>query len=266
MIETMRDLAPVPAPAWREIDEEAKRTLQLMLAGRRLVDVGGPEGWERSALSSGRVERLSESPEKGVDASLRVAKPLVEFRATFELARAELDAIARGAPDADLGPVTDAARAAALAEDRAIFRGYGPAGIQGICEAAAGATVKITEDYEAYPRVVAEATEALRSAGVGGPYAIALGPRCFTGLSQTTRSGFPVMDHVRRMLDGPIVRAPAVDGAVVLSLRGGDFEMVLGEDFTVGYVEHTASAVRLFLEESFTFRVLSPEAAVPLSY
>jgi uncharacterized linocin/CFP29 family protein len=74
------------------------------------------------------------------------------------------------------------------------------------------------------------------------------------------------MEHVRRLLDGPIVWAPAVDGAVVLSLRGGDFELTVGQDFSIGYLEHTASAVRLYLQESFTFRVLSAEAAVPLAY
>jgi uncharacterized linocin/CFP29 family protein len=114
--------------------------------------------------------------------------------------------------------------------------------------------------------VVAEATHKLRSAGIGGPYAIALGPRCFTGLSKTLVGGFPVMEHVRRLLDGPIIPAPAVDGAVVLSLRRGDFELTVGQDFSIGYLEHSASTVRLYLQESFTFRVLSPEAALPLAY
>jgi uncharacterized linocin/CFP29 family protein len=267
MSETLRNLAPVSAAAWQQIDAEATRTLKAMLAGRRLVDVTGPRGWETSALGAGRVEALAEPPDKGVEASLRITTPLVEFRAPFELVRSELEAIARGAPDADLGAVGEVARAAALAEDRAIFRGYAPAGIRGICEVAAGSALKIGEDYERYPKLVADAMEALRSAGIDGPYGIALGPRCFTGLSQTaTRGGFPVIEHVRGVLDGPIVRAPAVNGAVVLSLRGGDFELILGQDFTIGYLEHSATSVRLYLEESFTFRVLCPQAAVPLVY
>jgi uncharacterized linocin/CFP29 family protein len=74
------------------------------------------------------------------------------------------------------------------------------------------------------------------------------------------------MEYIRRLLDGPIVSAPGLDGAVVLSQRGGDFELVVGQDFTVGYLDHTASKVRLYVQESLTFRVLSPEAAVPLVY
>jgi uncharacterized linocin/CFP29 family protein len=55
-------------------------------------------------------------------------------------------------------------------------------------------------------------------------------------------------------------------GAAVLSQRGGDFELIVGQDFSIGYLEHSATMVRLYLQETFTFRVLSPEAAIPLVY
>jgi uncharacterized linocin/CFP29 family protein len=266
MNDLLRELAPIPAEAWAEIEAEAKRTLKPRLAARQLVDFNGPLGWQACAVGLGHTERLKVAPEKGVEARLRKAQPLVELRIPFELVREELEALARGAKDADLGPVHDAARAAALAEDRAVFHGYREAGIGGIVEAAAQSKCAITEDYTAYLGVVAEAMHKLRSAGIGGPYAIALGPRCFTGLSKTLVGGFPVIEHVRRLLDGPIVSAPAVDGAVVLSMRGGDFELTVGQDFSIGYLDHTATTVRLYLQESFTFRVLAAEAAVPLAY
>jgi uncharacterized linocin/CFP29 family protein len=68
------------------------------------------------------------------------------------------------------------------------------------------------------------------------------------------------------MLDGPVVWAPAVDGAIVVSQRGGDFELVVGQDISIGYTDHDAESVSLYLEESLTFRVDSPEAAVRLAY
>jgi uncharacterized linocin/CFP29 family protein len=74
------------------------------------------------------------------------------------------------------------------------------------------------------------------------------------------------MELVRRLLDGPIVWAPAVDGAVVLSVQGGDFELTVGQDLSIGYASHTETAVRLYLTETMTFRVLRPEAAVALVY
>jgi uncharacterized linocin/CFP29 family protein len=262
----LRELAPVTAEAWALIEEEAKRTLKLKLAARKLVDFSGPLGWAASAVGDGRVRRLNEAPAPGVEANLREVQPLVELRVPFELAREELEAIGRGTKTPVLDPVREAASAAAMAEDRAVFRGFGAAGIRGIAEESAEARLLLSDDFQAYPGVVAEAINKLHLAGVEGPYGIALGPRCYTGLVKTTQGGFPVMEHVRRLLDGPLVWAPAVDGAVVLSLRGGDFELTVGQDFSIGYLEHTENAVRLYLQESFTFRVLAPEAAVPLAY
>jgi uncharacterized linocin/CFP29 family protein len=197
---------------------------------------------------------------------IRHVQPLIEIRVPFELERAELDAIGRGARDADLNPLRNAARAAAITEDRAVFQGYVAGGIEGMFDACAQRGLVIPDTFEQYPDVVAEATHRLRSEGVGGPYGIALGPRCYTGLTRSTTRGYPVIEHVRKLVDGPIVWAPAADGAVVLSLRGGDFELTVGQDFSLGYLDHTTTSVLLYLQESFTFRVLAPEAAVPLTY
>jgi uncharacterized linocin/CFP29 family protein len=266
MNDLLRELAPISEAAWGEIEAEAKRTLKAMLAARKLVDFKGPLGWEAGAISLGRAQALKSSPQSGVQARLRRMQPLVELRVPFELSREELEAIGRGAQDIDLDAVREAARAAALAEDRAVFHGYAEAGIGGIVDASAASRCAITEDYTKYLASVAEALHKLRAAGIGGPYAIALGPRCFTGLGKTMLGGFPALEQLRRLLDGPIVSAPAVDGAVLLSQRGGDFELTVGQDFSLGYLDHSATSVRLYLQESMTFRVLSPEAAVPLAY
>lgn len=266
MNDLRRELAPISGQAWELIQSEAKRTLKATLAARKLVDFRGPLGWESSAVGLGRTERLKTAPQNGVEACLRRVQPLVELRIPFELSREELEAVARGAKAPNLDPVREAARTMALAEDRSVFHGYPEAGIRGIAEASATNRCTVTEDYAAYPGAVAEAIHKLRGAGVEGPYAIALGPRCFTGLTKTMAGGFPVIEHVRRLLDGPILWAPAVDGAIVLSLRGGDFELTVGQDFSIGYLDHTAATVRLYLQESFTFCVLSPEAAAPLAY
>ena len=114
---------------------------------------------------------------------------------------------------------------------------------------------------------MAKAVAALRAADIAGPYAIALGARCFTGVTETTEhGGYPVFEHLRQILGGPVVWAPAVNGAVVVSLRGGDFELTLGQDFSIGYLSHDGTSVQLYLEESFTLVNHSPEAAVALVY
>jgi uncharacterized linocin/CFP29 family protein len=241
--------------------------LKLKLAGRKLVDFDGPHGPTAAAVNTGRREPLGAGPAADVEASRRVALPLIELRSYFELSREELDAVERGAEDPDLQPLIDAATRIAFAEDTVIFHGYPAGGIKGIDQVSTSAhpAMPIPDDYQEYPRSIAEATRLLRLAGVDGPYAIALGPRYYTGLTQAVGDGgYPVLNVVRKLVDGPLVWAPAVNGAIVLSLRGGDFELTVGRDLSIAYQSHTDKAVRLYLLETVGFRVLTPEAAVTL--
>jgi uncharacterized linocin/CFP29 family protein len=262
-----RELAPISSAAWNVIDAEARRVFKLKLAGRKLVDFHGPLGPEVGAVSTGRLEPLKPEPITHVAAARRTVMPLIELRTRFELSRTEIDAIERGADDFDLSSLIDAATRIAFAEDAAIFHGYAAAAIRGIADASTHPRLPIAENYQAYPHTIAEAVRVLRLAGVDGPYAIALGPRCFTGLTQATgEGGYPVLNVVRKLVDGPIVWAPAIDGAVVLSTRGGDFELSVGCDLSIGYQSHSDASVILYFVESMTFRVLTPEAAVALAY
>lgn len=261
-----RELAPISDTVWKQIQEECNRALKRMLATRKLVDFEGPLGWTASSVDLGRTGTLTRAPRRDVDARIRKVQPLIELRTPFELSREEIEAIDRGAEDADLGPVVNAARSAALAEDTCVFYGYKESEITGISEAVESEPLRLTDDYTQYPDVVAKGLNILRTASVDGPYSIALGPRCYTGLTQTRDAGYPVIEHVRRLIDGPIVWAPAVDGALLLSLRGGDFQLTVGQDLSLGYQEHSTSGVRLYLQESFTFRVNAPEAALALRY
>jgi uncharacterized linocin/CFP29 family protein len=263
----LREKAPIPGGVWNEIDEEARRILKLNLSARRLVDVDGPLGWGCSAVPLGRVEPVEGSPDDEICVVRRRAQELIELWAPFELDRRELEAAERGAADADYSPVARAAERIARAEDRAVFHGFAAGGIQGIAEATPHAELRISDDYTQYPGTVIEAVETLREAGVDGPYGLALGPRCYTGLAKAIEpSGYPVMQRLRKLFDGTILRAPAADGAFVLSQRGGDFELTLGEDLSIGYLSHTDQKVKLYLLETFTFRPIAPEAAVRLAY
>ncbi len=262
-----RELAPVDEAAWADIEFEARRSLRHFLTARKLTGFSGPHGWDHSALGLGRVAPAADGPAEGVESRIRLVQPLAELRTPFTLDRSEVDAVARGAPDADWDPVVDAARRAALAEDRLVFNGFAGAGVRGIVETSPHDPVQINTDYDRYPNYVAKAVETLKRAGVAGPYALALGPRCYTGVIETTEhGGYPVLEHLRLIVEGPVVWAPAVDGAVLISQRGDDFELVVGQDLSIGYLDHDAERVRLYIEESVTFRAASPEAAIALAY
>lgn len=264
MNDLRRELAPVTDEAWRFLEQEVRRSLEVALSARKLVDFSGPHGWPYSAVNLGRVGQSDESFAQGIQSRVRMVQPLVEMRSVFELERDDLDSISRGASDADVQPAIDAALRLARAEDKMAYYGRPEACIRGICEASPHRSLELTPDHAGYPQVIADAMEMLREAGIPGPYALALDSAGYTALSKSTVSGFPVLMHVQRLLDGPVIWAPALSGAVVVSMRRGDFELVVGRDIALGYLDHDAAKVRLYLEESVTFRVLTPEAAVTL--
>ncbi|GAA4064605.1 family 1 encapsulin nanocompartment shell protein [Nonomuraea soli] len=256
-----RELAPVSEEAWEQIEEEVLRTFRRHLAGRRVVDVKGPEGPSLSAVGTGHLTAV-EGPAGGVVARQREVSRLVELRRPFTLARAAVDDVERGSGDSDWQPAKDAAHDLAVAEDRAVLDGYPAAGIAGIIPTATNPPIVLPGDVRAYPDSISQALSSLRMAGVDGPYSVLLGAQAYTGVSETSDHGYPVIDHIRRLIDGDIVWAPALSGAVVLTTRGGDFELHLGQDLSIGYLGHTGSEVTLYLQESFTFLPLTGEAAV----
>lgn len=259
-----RELAPISEGAWAQIEEEAGRTFKRHLAGRRVVDVRGPSGFAFSAVGTGHV-RAIESPGEGLVARQREVLPVVELRRPFTLSREAVDDVERGAGDSDWQPVKDAARAIALAEDRAIFEGYPAAGIRGIRPSSTNPAMTLPADVRAYPNAFAQAITQLRIAGVDGPYSVLLGADAYTRVSETSDHGYPVLDHIRRLVTGDIIWAPAIDGALVLTARGGDFDLHLGQDVSIGYEGHSDASVRLYLQETFTFLALTGEASVALA-
>jgi uncharacterized linocin/CFP29 family protein len=258
-----RELAPISEAAWAQIEEETSRTIKRYLAGRRVADVHGPAGTALAAVGTGH-QRVIEPPGEGVTAQQREAKCLVELRVPFDLDRHMIDDVERGANDSDSQPAKDAARKLAFAEDRAIFEGYADAGIIGVRQGTSNPKNPLPSDVRMYPEAFAQALSKLRLVGVNGPYSILLGADAYTELAETSDYGYPVLEHVKRLAEGKIIWAPAIEGAFVVTTRGGDFDLHLGQDASIGYLSHTDTHVRLYLQETFTFLYLTAESAVAL--
>jgi uncharacterized linocin/CFP29 family protein len=256
-----RELAPISEAAWAQIEEETSRTIKRYLAGRRVADVNGPAGTASSAVSTGH-QRAIEAPGDGVTAQQREAISLVELRVPFEVDRQMVDDVERGANDSDWQPAKDAARKLAFAEDRAIFEGYAAAGIVGVRQGTSNPKNALPADVRKYPEAFAQALSQLRLVGVNGPYSILLSADAYTELAETSDYGYPVLEHVKRLVEGKIIWAPAIDGAFIVTTRGGDLDLHLGQDASIGYLSHTETHVRLYLQETFTFLYLTSESAV----
>jgi len=259
-----RELAPISDAAWASLEDEAKRTFARHVAGRRVVDVAGPDGITLAGVGTGHIAPI-DPPADGITAGLRAYRPVVELRVPFTLSREQIDSVERGALDPDWQPVKDAAKKIAFAEDHAIVEGYAAAQITGIRPASSNPALALPAEVKEYPNAVSKAVSELRLAGVAGPYSLLVSADAYTAVSETSDHGYPIREHVSRMVDGDIVWAPAIDGALLLSCRGGDYELRLGQDLSIGYLSHDADQVQLYFTESFTFSVYTTEASVSIT-
>jgi len=258
-----RELAPITDEAWKQIDDEARRVLKLHLSGRRVVDFSGPHGWRFAGVNTGRVFNVENGPPGEVTHAVRDVRPLIELRTPIVLSTADLDLAARGAQDIALDPVVLAAERIARAEDSAIYHGFAAGRIAGIIDSSPHPAVSVPSILD-WPRAIASARERLRLAGVDGPYAVVLGSAAYDELTTAGEDGYPLRKRIEENFsDGSFVWSPILGrDAVLLSMRGGDYELVVGQDLSIGYLTHDRGSVELYLMESFTFRLLDDRAAV----
>ncbi len=190
---------------------------------------------------------------------------MVELRTEFKVSRIELDDVDRGTSSPDLAELDEAIRQIALGENVIVFHGYEAGRIPRASPRAPRTSPSPSGTSTTRPTRVARGVNALRQAGIGGPYGLAICPDMYTTIVESTEYGGELLlDHLRKILGGPLVWAPGIEGGVVLSLRGGDFKIESGQDLSIGYLDHDADVVRLYLEESLNFRVLEPDAAVAI--
>ncbi|WP_207345366.1 family 1 encapsulin nanocompartment shell protein [Arthrobacter sp. E3] len=262
----LREHAPISDKGWELLDKEARERLMVALGARKLVDFAGPLGWEHSATNLGRIEPIQGPFGSGITAHRRRTLALVEVRSDFSVDRSELSANDAGAADVDLHSLDDAAVRMASTENIAVLHGWPQASFAGVTDASTNPHIPRVKDFNDYPKRAAKAVAMLLRNGIAGPFGMAMGPGHYTAVMEfTERGGYLLSEHLRNILGGPLVWAPGVSGAIVISLRGGDFLFESGQDLSVGYNYHDADSVHLYLEQSFSFRVATPEAAVWLT-
>jgi uncharacterized linocin/CFP29 family protein len=257
-------MAPIVDGAWKEIELQSSRILKGNLSGRKLVDFSGAHGWPFASVNLGRLDVGSEVKVDGVDWGQRKVLPLVEIRVPFALGIWELDDVARGAKNPDLEPLKTAARKAAIFEETAIYHGFGAAGIQGLLQVSCHPPVALSPDRSRLTESIELALLTIQESEIGGPFALVLGTDPYKWLMAGEPKDYPLRTRIEALITGGIHWSPVLEGGAVLSRRGGDFQMTVGQDLAIGYKMHDAREVELYFTESFTFRVLEPAAAIEL--
>lgn len=260
-----RNIAPITKEAWAEIDDMARSILKDHLTARSIVDFAGPHGVNYSGVNLGMLKVFSSEPIPGVKWGLRQIQPLVEIRVPFSLNIWELDNINRGHKNPDLGSLEEAAKKVAHFEEKAIYHGFKEGQISGMIDASPHTPLTLPASTDGFQDVVEEAIATVRSSGISGPYNLILGFEPYKQLLKEKECGYPMYQRIKTLLGGHILLSFGIEGGVLMSARGGDFEINVGQDISIGYQSHTAETIELYFSESFTFQVLTPEAAVGLN-
>lgn len=256
-----RELAPITKAAWTEIEDQARRLLTNTMSLRRVVDVSGPYGPDYGAVPKGRLVVPEQQPDSTATVGVNRVQPLIESRVPFALDVWELDNIERGATDIDLGPLERACWDLVSFEEETVFNGFEHADLESLVELAAQAPVSFGGDMANFLEAVAQASTQLYKSMIEGPYALVVPENVWRYLASMI-DGRPMRRHVEYLIEGPVIFSPFIPHSMLVSIRGGDLELVLGEDVSVGFDGATKQKVDLYLTESFTFRVHDPNALV----
>lgn len=258
-----RSLAPISQEAWQEIDEQARNIFQNVLTARRFADVDGPRGIDYGGISTGRLEMDETQKEDQVRYGIHRLQPLTEVRKSFRLNLWELDNAVRGAEDVDLGELETAVGDMAEFEERSIYQGFDKACIKGLKEGSGHKSLSFPNQPQDILKTIAEGVGTLKKSFVEGPYHLVVGRDQWQKLMAQT-GGYPLRKQVEDLIGGEIILNFYIDQGFLVSGRGGDFKLTLGQDLAIGYESHSEKEVQLYITESFTFRILEPAAVVVL--
>ncbi|MFW6369815.1 MAG: family 1 encapsulin nanocompartment shell protein [Bacteroidota bacterium] len=259
-----KSIAPVTDAGWSEIKERTKQILDLNLTARKFVDIDGPNGLKQGGVSTGRLILPNDHTHSGINYGIREMLPMVEVRRPFELDLWELDNVERGAKDIDLSSLEEAAREISLFEERAIYQGFEPANIKGLRKSAEAEPVTIPENVNDFLKEIGNQIINFDRNAVEGPYSLVITQHEWVNLINLSE-GYPILLQLKEILGGQVLINHSNHNSFLVSNRGGDYELVLGQDISLGYDGHDSRKIKLYFTSSFTFRVLSPEAVIVLN-
>lgn len=253
-----KPLAPIADKAWEEILLQSERVINTFQTGRKFADVSGPKGIEFGAISTGKLRVPSNQSVEGVQIGIREVVPVLEVRKSFELNRWELDNASRDMSDLDLGALEKAAQQVASFEDQCLYYGFDNSIAQGLANTH-NKPVKAKMETRDFLHKLATQVISLQKDAVEGPYALILPDEVWSALVSDSVN-YPLQTLVKEITSGTIITHHVNQDSFLVSERGGDFELHLGQDISIGYENHDKEKVNLFFTESFVYQIHSPEA------
>ncbi|ABC83903.1 family 1 encapsulin nanocompartment shell protein [Anaeromyxobacter dehalogenans] len=237
-----RDGAPFGQQVWDRIDEAIEAAAAEARAGRRLLRVIGPLGFEaRAGVADDAPAGGEDEPEAGDETHVHVpsVRALPVLHRTFRLGARAVEALERRGEPLTLTEAAEAARRIARAEDRLLFEGHAGAGVRGLLEHPGLVEVPAGDwaDPGRAGDALLAALTALDDAGRHGPYAAAVSPARFYQLFRPfAGTALTPYQQLLPAFEGGIVKAPGLrDGAVVVVRSASGPQAVVGQELTAAY-------------------------------
>ena len=253
-----RELAPITANGWKEIEERAAAVLSKELSARKFIRVTGPLGRDVTSVTTGRMDVKTKDD---IKYGVYKVQPLIESRICFPLSRWELDNIERGAKDVDYTSLDDGVRKAAKFEEEAIFKGLEDGQVDGIYKSSSYEALDFGKTADETLKAIFDGVLKLDAAFAKKPYVLVVSNEKWYYLNTVVKE-YSLPEKLEKILGQKIIVSKSIDGAILLPYDDENIELIIGEDFALGYQNHNESVVELLVTESFTFRVLDPALIV----
>jgi len=252
---------PFGTAVWNTIESEISSYLTKRLTLRSVVDFKSEYTFETDAIPTKNVASIAS--QDGLEVFTREPIKMMEIKKSFTIPTSVIEDIKRDKPDFDTKVMMEAANSFAKVENETILSGQSAANIEGILSGVEN-TLEAKEGKDIL-KAVAKSLGIFNANFVDGTFKLVISSATMATLYTESFDGMSLKSKLDEILGaGAIVINQDIgdDKALVISQRGGDFELYSGMDVSLGFEKETSEGVELFLMQTFAFRSIAPEAAV----
>lgn len=239
----MRGDAPLTEKEWEHLDKVAVSAARQFLVGRRFIELAGPFGASTEVIPV------------GAGANRRYLE-MQTIQQDFALTWRDIEASRRMGMPLELGPAAEAAFKCAQAEDQMILNALFKA-------AKTSAPLGDWSEPGIALSNVVEATEALATNGVFGPYAVVLSSGLYSQTQRVAQGmGRLVSKLVKDVAEGGLFRSPLFKGnqGLVVALGVHNFDLAVAQDLLTAYLGNEDLDHKFRVIESLVLRIKRPAA------
>jgi uncharacterized linocin/CFP29 family protein len=265
--------APFGPGEWAAVDQTVVRTAQLVLVGRRFINLVGPFGPGLQALpvdvltggGDGQVDLLGDDASRIVGIANRRLLPLPLLYKDFWLHWRDVESSRQLGVPLDVGIAAAAAASVALSEDRMIVHGNLELGLFGLITVDGRQTLPMS-DWGSMGRAFADVVEGVRvltQGGFTGPYALIVSPRLYADLNRIfDNTGVLELEQIEKLARRGVYPTAVLPErtAVLVDSGAQNMDLAVGVDISTAYVESDNLNHRFRVVESLVLRIRRPGA------